>query len=331
MNAELAVKRTIEEHKLISEGDKVLLGLSGGSDSLCLLHILMWLKDSMGFELYALHLNHKIRGEAADLDAAWVEEHCGNLGIPLSLRVCDIPAYAKKKGISEEQAGREIRYRELAAEAERLGGAKIALAHNMNDQAETVLLRILRGTGVHGLAAMEYMRDDGVIRPLLDTSRGDIECYCERHSLEPRIDETNLEIEYIRSRVRNLLIPLLEEEFNPNISMALTRLAASAREDDSCLEDLATVWFSSRKSPDSSFALSDMQELPKAIFARVVISAFSELGLEEDIAAVHINALKSAVDKGHGGKTIEFPGGYEASIVRGRVSFGRNPEKFVKS
>ena len=284
MDLKLKVRDTIKDNELIAQGDKVLLALSGGPDSLCLLHILHDLQGMLNFSLSALHVNHCIRGAAADADEAFLLEHCKELGVELFTERVDVPALAKESGKTEEECGRDVRYRLLKEK----GFDKIAVAHNKNDQAETVLMRIVRGTGVKGLAGMEYKREDGVIRPLLDVERAEIEKYCEDNKLEPRIDSTNSETEYTRNRIRLELIPYLQK-YNPNIIDSLTRLADSARDDE------------------------------KNEFAKAVVTAFNEAGLTEDIGAVHINALYRASRKNVGGKIIEFPHGYKAVIKNGKI------------
>jgi len=375
MNAELIVRKTIKDHELIEHGDKVLLGLSGGPDSLCLFHILCQLRSELGFSLYAFHLNHQIRGAEADADEEWIREHCAALGIPLAAERRDVPAYAAKHGISVEDAGRRLRHSLLQQTAARLSeedaslrvrhellrrtaeelatagdasmpaaGVKIALAHNRDDQAETVLLRLLRGTGIHGLGAMEYMRQDGLIRPLLDTPRAAIEKYCKDNGLQPRIDSSNADSDYFRNRVRLELLPSLES-YNPNIKESLVRLSSAAREDDAFLQSAAKDWFSvhaslrdnadapGQSSTGQSDAAAEMlqravvmpvkelRKLHPALFPRVVKLAFAELGLEADISAVHIEALRAAVFKQEGNKTTEFPKGYEAYKRGGYVYF----------
>lgn len=284
MDLKLKVRDTIKDNELIAPGETVLLALSGGPDSMCLLHVLYDLQRMLGFSFSALHVNHCIRGEAADADEAFLIEHCRELGVELFTERADIPSLAKESGKTEEECGRDVRYRLLKEK----GFDKIAVAHNKNDQAETVLMRLIRGTGVKGLAGMEYKREDGVIRPLLDTGRAEIEQYCRDNGLSPRIDATNSETEYTRNKIRLELIPYLQN-YNPNIIDSLTRLADSARDDE------------------------------KNEFAKVVVTAFGEAGLTEDIGAVHINSLYKAAKKNVGGKVIEFPHGYKAVIKNGRI------------
>ena len=286
------VQNTIKDHALIKPADLVILGFSGGPDSLCLFHVLRDLSAKIGFTFFAAHINHGIRGQAADEDAAWVIRYCQENGVSCIGVTANVPGYAKRRHMTEEEAGHHVR-REIFAylaygiatgkdiskrdDREPLkssdppkhpipkGSVKIALAHNMDDQAETVLMRILRGTGVHGLSGIQYenrldeallrvaagIRDEdlrknakklkiSVIRPLLDVPRTEIERYCEENHLEPRIDHTNAETDYTRNKIRLELLPYLQENYNPNIKETLVRLAANAAEDDSVLEKIAT-------------------------------------------------------------------------------------------
>ena len=327
MKAELQVRKTIEEQGLIAPGDKLVLGLSGGPDSLCLLHILADLRKPLGFELYALHLNHLMRGERAEEDASWLTAHCEELGVELKIVKCDVNAKAENEGICVEEAGRHARHQALAACAAELGGAKVVFAHNRDDQAETVLMRILRGTGVHGLAAMEYKRKDGVIRPLLDTPRTEIEAYCTRNSLEPLWDCTNASLDYTRNRIRLQLLPQLAEEYNPSVKDGLARLASNARDDDDYLNSEALLMYAMMaptKTPNVvSMSSKFLCSLHPAIYQRVLRMAFAEIGLTEDIASVHIDALRSVLESGAGGKLVEFPAGYTAKVLRGVVTLER--------
>ena len=243
---------------------------------------------------------------------------------------------------------------------------KIALAHNLDDQAETVLMRILRGTGVHGLAGIQYQSpmndalehlakrignaaadkvrslDISMVRPLLDVARAEIEEYCTENQLQPRTDHTNQEAEYTRNKIRLELLPFLEENYNPNIKQTLVRLAANAAEDDAALEEFSAAALqdaekilsptafrkpepNQKDGPQPSAPLLDsisldarqLRSLQPAVFKRVIVSEFEKLGLLEGIAAVHLNALHTAVQKNIGGKTIEFPGGHTAELRAG--------------
>ena len=331
MKAEERVKKTIDEHCLINRGDVLVLGLSGGPDSLCLLHILKGLEEEYGFELRAFHLNHMIREDAGE-DANFVIEECERLGVPVSVYREDVKRLALRKGESLEEAGRKLRQEVLHALCGEIQkdlpdgcSARAVLAHNKGDQAETVMLRIIRGTGIHGLTAMEYMRKDGLIRPLLDTDRKEIEAYCEEHGLKYRTDSTNSSEEYLRNKVRLKVLPMLEE-INPSIKDGLTRLAASAAVDDSYLSQLAENWYLShvKHGKEPVLLVRDLRDLDDALYHRAVKLAFAEAGLPEDIEAVHIKALKRSVNANVGNKTVEFPGGYAAYINHGEVVFKKS-------
>lgn len=331
MKAEHQVRKTIEEHSLIYRGDVLVLGLSGGPDSLCLLDILMGLKQEYGFELIALHVNHCIRGEEADADEVFLREYCKDRGIRLEVRRFDVPMLAAESGESEEACGRRLRHEalsELANEEEKKlphgCSGRVVLAHNADDQAETVLLRILRGTGTHGLGAMKYLREDGLIRPLLDTDRASVEEYCRRKGLQPRTDSTNGIPDYTRNKLRLEIMPKLRE-INPNITNTLNRLAENSRQDDDCLECEAFEWLEDKKGPE--LPVKELRDLFPAIFSRVVKMKFAQLGLSENISSVHINALLNAVYGNVGNKTIEFPCGYSVYINHGTAYFRKPGEK----
>ena len=340
MDAFAGVKQTIEEKKLIAAGDTVLLGLSGGPDSLCLLHVLSELQKEMGFKLHALHVNHLIRGDEANDDMQWIIGHCKLLRVPLKVVVCDVKEIASAEGISLEEAGRKIRQKALKDKAEKLrsemkeagekGDVLIALAHNRDDQAETVMMRIIRGTGVHGLAAMEYRREDGLIRPLLDVSRKDIEAFCEKLELAPRMDSTNRSLEYTRNKIRHKLIPVLESEFNPNIKESLARLAENAREDDNFITDFARREMPP-KAKENDMPLEQLLRMDPAVAKRLVKCMFARVGLTEDIGSVHLAALFKAAESGRSPLTIQFPQNYTAEIAYGRVSFNAPADEYAES
>ncbi len=328
MRADSIVLQTIEDHNLIQKGDRLLLGLSGGPDSLCLLDILAKLQPRLGFKLYALHVNHQIRGEEANEDMRAVIAMCKELLIPITVKVADIPAISKAQGVGEEEAGRNVRYQALHTKALKIKEenqgcrVKIVLAHNKDDQAETVLMRILRGTGVHGLAAMEYERDDGVIRPLLDVARKDVEEYCQLNDLKPNIDSSNQSMEYIRNRLRLRLIPVLEREFNPNLKDGLVRLAESAREDDKFITSTAKRHLPKLGDARDWDAMprSQLSQMDPAVAKRVIKLMFERAGMQKDFTALHINNLLEAIHS-EGPATIEFADGYKAILEYDNVYF----------
>ncbi len=237
------VRDTIKKNHLLDKGDTVLLGLSGGPDSVCLLHILNQLKKELDIKIYAAHLNHKIRGVEAQKDAMYVAKLCDEMGIICFIRAIDVPKYCEEKNLSLEEGARILRYNMFFEIKEKIKADKIAIAHNMDDQAETVLMRMMRGTGLQGLKGIEYKRSDGIIRPILDVYRQEIESYCGENQLNPRIDHTNLEDIYTRNKIRLKLIPYMEENFNPNLKESIARMANLLRDDSDYVDIKANELF----------------------------------------------------------------------------------------
>ena len=351
------IRNTIKTKDLVTRGEHIIVGLSGGPDSVCLFHGLIELAKEIGFSLSAVHVNHKFRPGAAEEDQAYVENLCAEYGVDCESFVYDCNAIAKEKGISSEEAGRIVRYESFYAVAKKLidnkrceltseptsqndyekqekdfdyKNIKIAVAHNLNDQAETVLMRIIRGTGIDGLAGIEYSRKGKygttIIRPLLDVSRDEIEDYCEEHSLNPRIDHTNSMPIYTRNKIRLNLIPEIEKEFNSNFMESLNRLSKIAKEDKSYFEELVENHMSQAATFNGGLSLSleEMKAMPPAIRHRVVRKAFESIGLTQGISAAHIEAADNIIDGANTSATTDFPKGYAVSVSYGEVRFFRN-------
>ncbi|MBV7276386.1 tRNA lysidine(34) synthetase TilS [Clostridiaceae bacterium UIB06] len=234
-----SVLKTIRTNNMFSKGDKVIVAVSGGPDSICLLHILYALKDELQITLYAAHVNHCLRGEEANEDELYVKRFCENLNIEFRSKRVDINQMAETRKMSSETAGREARYEFFYDLKKEFKAQKIAIAHNANDQAETVLMRIMRGTGMEGLIGIRPVRDNIFVRPLIRCIREDIEKYCSNNNLNPRIDKTNLEPIYARNKIRVQLIPYMKKNFNENIIEVLNRLSNVIKVDNDYLEDIA--------------------------------------------------------------------------------------------
>ncbi|URZ14695.1 tRNA lysidine(34) synthetase TilS [Clostridium felsineum] len=233
------VINTIEKNSMIKENDRIVVAVSGGPDSICLLHLLFKLKDKFSLSICVAHVNHCIRGEAADKDEEYVKKFCKKLNIQFYVKKVDVNKIAKEKKLSSEMAGREIRYEFFEEVKRKFGANKIAIAHNANDQAETIMMRIIRGTGTEGIKGIRPVRDGYYIRPLIETKRLDIEKYCEDEKLMPRIDATNLERDYNRNKIRLDLIPYIIDNFNEDIVGSLNRLAELVTIDNDYLEKVA--------------------------------------------------------------------------------------------
>lgn len=333
------IKKTIAEHNLIEKGDVVILGLSGGPDSLCLFDVLLGLSKEIGFELHGAHINHMFRPGAADEDQMFVENFCSNNGVCCWSKVEDCTSLAKELKISGEEAGRKVRYDFFADIASSLiyEGAdgdkiKVAIAHNRDDQAETILFRILRGTGTDGLAGIDYtnINEQGskIIRPLLDVPRIEIEGYCEQRHLEPRIDHTNFELDYGRNKIRLDVIPFLEENYNPNMKDVLVRMGDISREDRNFIWEMVTMAYDDALvRADHDEILLDRQaliDMKPAVRNRVIFKAFGEIGLESDISHIHIKDAEKLILEGVTPQQIDFPKGYVIRVSYENISFGKD-------
>lgn len=236
------VLNTIKKYSLIEEKDRIVVGVSGGPDSICLLHVLNFLKEKLKIEIIVAHINHMIRVEA-DEETEYVREFSKKLGIECFVKKTDVEAIAREQKRGTEETGRDIRYAFFEEVAKKTGANKIATAHNLNDKAETVFLNIIRGSGTSGLKGIEPIRDNTFIRPLIETSREDIEEYCKEYNLNPKIDKTNEETIYRRNKIRNDLIPYIKKEFNPNIIKTIARLSEVATEENDYLEKVTKDTF----------------------------------------------------------------------------------------
>lgn len=301
----------IKKYNLINDNDKIVVGLSGGPDSMTLLHILNRLKETMDIEIYAAHLNHQLRGMKSQEDAIFISEYCKNIGIMCFVKSENVKDYCKENGLSIEEGARILRYNMFEEIKNVTKSNKIAVGHNLNDQAETVLMRLMRGTGLQGLKGIEYIREDGVIRPLLDTKREDIEKYCEEHNLNPRIDESNLETIYTRNKIRLELIPYLSDNFNPSIIESVTRMSSSLKLDNDYLEENSKKIFYeiSDISKDSvSIDIKSYKDLHNAIKQRVLRLGIKEiLGDTNSIEQKHINDILEFEDDSKVNKMLNLP------------------------
>ncbi|MDO9026645.1 MAG: tRNA lysidine(34) synthetase TilS, partial [bacterium] len=228
-NLKIQVKGLITSRKLIRSGDHVLAAFSGGPDSLCLLHVLNELSGELGFKLTACHINHHLRGKASQADAAWVRQLAESWGVKLITVNVDVKAHSRKNKLSLETSARELRRAALLDVSKKQKCSKIATGHNLDDQAETVLMHLIRGSGLSGLAGISLI-NGRYIRPLLGCSRERIEAYLKQHKLAGRRDVSNSSQKFFRNRVRHQLMPLLET-YNPQVKKTLFQFAGNVEHD----------------------------------------------------------------------------------------------------
>jgi len=307
------VESTIEKYKLINNGDRILIGVSGGPDSLALLHSLKRLKEEYNLYLHIAHLDHMIRGEASLEDAKFIENVARKWGIAITRKACDVKAYQEEKGLSLEDAARQIRYRFFFGLMEELDIDRIAVGHNANDQAETVLMKFLRGAGLKGLSGI-YPKHGKIIRPLIEISREEIEAYCEEYNLNPRIDKSNLETIYLRNKLRLNLIPLLIEEYNNNLVSTLNKTADILREEENFLgqytmEKLAELTIN-KSSGKLTLNCEKLLELNLAIQRRIIREGIKFLkGSYQDIYYEHIDLVLDLIKNSETGSRLDLPQG----------------------
>lgn len=309
----------VKEHRLLERGDRLVVGVSGGADSVCLLRMLHILRDDYELELYAVHVNHGLRGEEAERDEKFVQALCETLEIPCDTIQLDIRSEAKRMRLSEEEAGREWRYRCFAEVAERRGCNKVAVAHHMEDNAETVLFRMFRGTGIQGLAGIapcSPMPDGGdirIVRPLLCVSRAEIEGYLQELAQSYCVDSTNADENYSRNRIRNSILPLATEYINAQTVRNLNTLAHHAgraaeylqRQADALYERCARV-------EEMRIVFSLKQEEEPVLLELALRNALYELaGKKRDISTVHVEALQRLCS-GQVGSRLDLPYGIVA-------------------
>ena len=231
---EQKILKTIKKYELIKNGDNIVVGVSGGPDSMALLNALINIRknSNLKFAITVAHINHMIRLEAEE-ETKYVQNFCIKNNIECFIKKEKVEEIAKKEKIGTEEAGRKVRYSFFDEVLKQVNANKIATAHNANDNAETVLMNIIRGSGTSGLKGIEPIRENKYIRALIECTRAEIEEYCEGQNLEPKIDKSNMENIYTRNKVRNLLIPYIKENFNPNIVTSLNRLSnLAANEND---------------------------------------------------------------------------------------------------
>jgi tRNA(Ile)-lysidine synthase len=320
----------IRGQNLFSASDRLVVAVSGGADSVCLLHILVQRRKELGVELHVAHLNHQLRGAESDSDAGYVSELSRRLGVPATIERRDVTAYREQKGISLEEAARELRYSFLAELAGGIGASKVVVGHTRDDHVETVLLHLLRGTGTAGLCGLqprsvlpygEHSRQLEVIRPLLELSRQETLDYCQRYSLAPRSDSSNVSTAFLRNRVRLELLPVLRS-YNPGIDKALLRLADIAGDDISFIEKKASLLWKKLASEEDDIIYLDMSRmaaLPRAMQRQIFRRAVKQLrGNLKDVEADHIEAMMDFLSK-PAGKKLCLPEGLTLSTEYGRL------------
>jgi tRNA(Ile)-lysidine synthase len=298
----------ISRHSMAASGQTVGVAVSGGADSVCLLYVLRELTASLGLTLKLIHLNHQLRADESDKDEAFVRELGGQLGYPVLVRAEAVG----ESGGNLEEAGREARhrfYRELMANGD---VSVVATGHTRSDQAETVLYRLLRGSGMAGLSGVRPVTKDGVIRPLLDCNREEVETYLRERNICWREDSSNRDPSFVRNRIRHSLLPQLRSEYNPALPQALAQLAVLAQDEERYWVDQIDRLASKLLAVQSSAVLlscSELLTLPRAVARRLLRRAIEETkGDLRSIDFEHVEALLNLAAGGEGHGRLQLPG-----------------------
>lgn len=319
------VLNTIKKYNMINEEDKIVIGVSGGPDSITLLNVLNKFKEKLNIKIYVAHINHMIRAEA-DEETEYVKEFCNGLDVEFFCKKIDAQEEAKKLKIGTEEAGRNIRYAFFEEVAKKVGANKIATAHNSNDNAETVLMNIMRGTSISGLAGIEKIRDGKYIRPLIRCSRNAIEEYCKQNNLQPKFDKSNLENIYTRNKIRNLLIPYIQKEFNPNIIDTINRLSDIAISEEQFINKIVENEYKKLLiNANKNEIILDMKKfnmLDYVIKAKLILYTIEKVsGISAGIEKIHIDDIIKLCNNNIGNKFLIPKKGIKIYVKKGKIFF----------
>ena len=304
------VWQTIEQFHMLEAGDRVLAGVSGGPDSIALLHLLDSCRDRYGFELFVVHVNHRLRPEA-DGEAQYVQQFCEQKQIPFQLFAEDVADYAKQYGMSLEQAGHEVRHTCFRKAAEAWNITKLALGHHGDDRAESVLLHLVQGCGLDGLTAMPP-KDGWLIRPFAFVQKKDLVQYCEQYSLQYFTDATNLEPGCLRNQIRLEVLPQLKA-YNPQITESLLRLQESCGADADYLEQYTeTLWhqYGSREEEQAVFPADVLREQHIAMQRRILRCMYRQVrGSEQNLSFGQTEQMRQIAMMNNGSQELHLADG----------------------
>lgn len=320
------VKAYVKKWHMLQKEDSVIAGISGGADSVCLLFMLLKLQKELGFALMAVHVNHGIRGAEAERDEAYVKRLCRQWNVRLKVYQENVPAYAKEHGMTEEEAGRDIRRTCFCKVLKEWGGTKIALAHHENDNVETLLWNLCRGTGIRGLGGIAPVNDVW-IRPLLCVKRREIESYLKKRGISYCTDTTNADRRYMRNRIRMDVIPYLEDCVNTesvsHMGKTMERMYELEQyilEEVGQYKESCTGWKNGRRI----IRQTEYTKIPKALRDNVLHEILCETaGRRKDIEEVHVQMLRDLFTK-QVGKRINLPYGVTAIRTYEGVRFEKN-------
>ena len=321
------VLETIKKYNLIDQNDKIVCAVSGGPDSICMLDVLRRIKEEnkINFDIIVCHINHMIRVEAT-ADEQYVENYCKKYQIPFFAKRVDVKKIAEANKQGTEEAGRKVRYDFFEEIFQKENATKIAIAHNKNDKIETIIMNVFRGSGISGLRGIEPIRDNKFIRPLIETERTEIEKYCEENRLNPRIDKTNFINDVTRNKIRNIVIPYIKNEFNPNFINTLDRLSNVITEEDEYMKKRTIEVYTKIKIQEKEgYIVLDLKEFNKqeeVIRKRLIIYTIAQtIGSAQNIEKVNIEDIIKLCSNNIGNKYLTPNKNIKISVGKGQVVF----------
>ncbi len=328
INLEDKVLKTIKKYNLINPKDKLVLGVSGGPDSICMLEILDKIRKNpklnLNFEITVAHVNHLIRKEAKE-DEEYVKEYCNKRNIKFYSESIDILKIANNKKVGTEEAGRVERYKYFDKILKETNSNKIAIAHNKNDKIETIIMHILRGSGISGLIGIKP-KNNQYIRPLIEIERWEIEEYCQKNNLNPRIDKTNFENIYTRNKIRNIVLPYIKKEFNPNIIETIDRLSNLVKEEEEYLQKQVEKTYTEIREKEIKeeiiLNLKKFNSQEKVIKSRIIIYTITRIfGNCKGIEQIHIEDIIKLCSNNIGNKYLTPNKNLKVLIKNGQIHF----------
>ena len=327
------VKKTIFKHTMLKSGDSAVVGVSGGPDSVALLYALHQLSKSYDLTLHVAHLNHGFRGKEALRDARFVEHLAEEMGLSCMVETCDVPAYKKKRSLSSQEAARIVRYQFLEEVRNKVNATKIALGHTANDQAETLLMWLFRGAGLKGLGGMPPVRGV-IIRPLIETTRKEIEAFLSKKNISFVLDSSNQKNEYVRNRIRQEIFPLLEEHYNPQIVKKLVNTAQILTIENDYLENKAQKVLDditvSEKDTTVVIGKKELLALPLAMQLRCLRAMLQKVkGDLKRISSIHLYDILGIAASAEAHKVLKLPDGIRVEKSYLRLKLTTNQVTFL--
>ncbi|MEE9315775.1 MAG: tRNA lysidine(34) synthetase TilS [bacterium] len=325
------VKKIIERYNMFSPGDRILIGVSGGPDSVCLLHILNRCRKEMALSLHIVHINHGIRKRESKREEKFVSHLAGRMSLPITVKSLDVPSYARKKRLTIEEAARDMRYSVFEQLAGKLNAKKIALGHTASDQVETVLMHLLRGSGPQGLSGIPPVRKLGstaIVRPLIEVNREEILNYLKKNNLTFCLDSSNRKTEYFRNKVRLKLLPLLRKNYNENIDGALLRLSEILKEENAYWERVVERVLGKVVSWEAEKILIDFKKFLRynvIVQRRVLYRLFGGI-----VSLSQIEAIRNLAQKSSQGKRIYLGRRFSVRKEGNFLIFSSSPERRFK-